>query len=195
MILPELNQLPSELEELILFFITLPVEPADLVVLAISVIVAVLRPAPLVASGQHRHALRKKKRRQEIPALALAQRVDLRVIRWAFDPAIPRLIVVVAVAVLVAVQLVVLFVVADQIDQREPIVGSDEIDARVWATPVVLIKIGTAGEPVSHLADSPLVAFPKAPHRVPIFAVPFRPEHGKIPDLIAAFAHVPRFGD
>ena len=62
-------------------------------------------------------------------------------------------------------------------------------------TPIVLIKIGTAGEPVSHLADAALVALPKAPHRIAIFAVPFGPEHGKISDLIAAFAHVPRFRD
>ena len=42
------------------------------------------------------------------------------------------MIVVVAVFVAVAVQLVVLFIIADQIGQREPIVRSDEIDARVW---------------------------------------------------------------
>ena len=51
MILSQLNQLPRELQELILFFIALPIEPTDLVVLAIRVVVAVLRPAPLVAAG------------------------------------------------------------------------------------------------------------------------------------------------
>ena len=59
----------------------------------------------------------------------------------------------------------------------------------------MLIKIRTAGEPVSHFANATLVAFPKTAHGIPIFAVPFRPEDGKISDLIATFAHVPRFCD
>jgi len=57
-------------------------------------------------------------------------------------------IVIVAVFIAVAVRFVVLFIIADQIGQGEPVVGSDEIDARVWAASIVLIKIGTASEPV-----------------------------------------------
>src|SRR3712207_7608945 len=41
---------------------------------------------------------------------------------------------------------VVLVVIADEIVQRETVVSGDEIDARVRATAVVLIQIGTAGE-------------------------------------------------
>src|SRR5437773_10381967 len=103
MIFAELNKPPGKLQKLILLFITLPIEPADLVVLAISVVIAVLRPAPLIAAGQHRHALRKKKRRQEISALTFAQGIDLCVIDRSFDAAIPREIIIVAVVVAVAV--------------------------------------------------------------------------------------------
>ena len=88
-----------------------------------------------------------------------------------------------------------LLVVTDQVVQRESIVGGNKIDARIWTTPAVLIEIGTAGEPVGDLANVALVAFPKAPHRVAIFAVPFRPEHGKVSNLIAAFAYIPRLRD
>src|SRR6266702_3840157 len=42
MVLPELNQLLRELNKLILFFIALPIEPTDLVVLAVCIVVAVL---------------------------------------------------------------------------------------------------------------------------------------------------------
>src|SRR5215472_13203195 len=98
---------------MVLLVVTLPVEPADLVVLAIGIVVAVLRPAPLIAAAEHRHALRKKEGSQEIPTLPVTQRVDLRIIRRSFDTAIPRVIVVVAVAVVIVVQLVVFFVVAD----------------------------------------------------------------------------------
>src|SRR6266480_3252455 len=88
-----------------------------------------------------------------------------------------------------------IFVIGDQVIQRESIMGRDKIDAGVGTPPIVLIKIGTACEPVSHLANAALVAFPKTPHRIAIFAVPFRPKDGKISNLIAAFAYVPRLRD
>ena len=95
----------------------------------------------------------------------------------------------------VVVHLVVLFVVGDQVIQRETIVRGDEIDAGVWASPIVLIQIGAPGEPIAHLPKAALVAFPKTANGVAIFPIPFRPKHREIPNLIAALAHVPRFGD
>ena len=44
-------------------------EPADLVVLAVGVVVAALRARELVAHQQHRHALRKQQRRQQVALL------------------------------------------------------------------------------------------------------------------------------
>src|SRR6266513_3025755 len=110
MILPELNKSSCELQKLVLLFVAYPIEPTDLVVLAISIVIPVLRPAPLIAAGQHRHALRQKKRRQEISALTIAQGIDLCVIGRSFDAAIPREIIIVAVLVAVAVRLIVLFI-------------------------------------------------------------------------------------
>ena len=105
------------------------------------------------------------------------------------------MIVVVAVVVVLAVGFVVFLVVADEIVQGEAIVRGDEIDARIRAAAAVLIQIGAAREPIGDLADAAFVAFPKTAHFVAIFAVPFRPEHRKIADLITAFAHVPRLCD
>src|SRR5436190_16100789 len=115
MFFSELYQFSGELKKLILLFVILPVKPTHLVVLTISVVVAILCPTPLIPAAEHRHALGKKECREKVAALSLAQRVDLRVISRTFGAAIPRLIIVVAVAVLVAVQLVMFFVVADQI--------------------------------------------------------------------------------
>ena len=189
------NQLSRKLQKLILLFVASPIEPTDLIVLAISVVVAHLRSAPLIATTEHRNALRKKKGRQEISPLPFTQGVDLRIIGWTFNAAIPREIVIVAVAVAVAVQFIVLFVVTDQIVQGETIMCGHEIDTRVRASPVVLIKVGAPGKSIPHLANAPLIAFPKTANRVAIFAVPFRPRRRKIPNLIAAIAYVPRFRD
>src|SRR4030095_10296095 len=101
MFFSELYQFLRELKKLILLFVTLPVKPTDLVVLTISVVVAVLCSTPFISAAEHRHALAKKQRGEKIAALAVAQRGDPRVICRTFDAAIPRLIIVVAVAVLV----------------------------------------------------------------------------------------------
>ena len=53
--------------------VQLPVEPGQLVVLAVGVVVAVLRVAQLVAAAEHRHALREQQRGHEVALLPLAQ--------------------------------------------------------------------------------------------------------------------------
>ena len=50
MIMAELNQPLRELEQLILRLIALPFQPANLVYLAISVVVPLLRPAEFIAA-------------------------------------------------------------------------------------------------------------------------------------------------
>ena len=56
--MPELNQPPGKLEERLLLFVPfLPMKPAELIVLAVGVVIAVLRPAEFVAAQQHRHPL------------------------------------------------------------------------------------------------------------------------------------------
>ena len=68
-----------------------------------------------------------------------------------------------------------LVIVAHEIGQRESIVGSNEVDAGVRAPSIMLVKIGTAREPVSHLSDAALVAFPKTADSVAVFAIPLCP--------------------
>src|SRR6266566_10168288 len=126
MFFSQLYQFSRELKKLILLFVTLPVKPTDVVVLTIGVVVAVLCPTPLISAAEHRDALGKKQCREKIAALPVAQHVNLRLIGRTFDAAIPRLIIVVAVAVFVVVQLVVFFVVTDQIGQCEAVMGCNE---------------------------------------------------------------------
>src|SRR5947199_10242613 len=98
-----------------MLFVSMSSEPTNLVVLAISIIIFALSSRELDSAAKHRHPLRQKQSRHESPALAIAQSVDMRIFGWSVHPAIPRQIIVVAVAIIVAVQLVVFFVVADQI--------------------------------------------------------------------------------
>ena len=50
------RQLPHETDQRLAFFPDVPIDPADLVILAIGVVVAVLRAGELVAGEQQRRA-------------------------------------------------------------------------------------------------------------------------------------------
>ena len=98
-------------------------------------------------------------------------------------------------AVGLAVGLVVLVVVRDEVVEGEAVVGGDEVDRRVRAAPVVLVEIARAGQAVAHLRQAGLVAVPEVAHRVAELAVPLGPQHREVAHLVAALADVPRLGD
>src|SRR6478736_1544980 len=83
----------------------------------------------------------------------------------------------------------------NEISESESIMRGNEIDAGVWPFTIVLIKIGAAGQPIGHFTDLAFVALPKTPHGIAILPIPFRPQHREIPNLIPAFADVPRLRD
>ena len=143
---PDEDQLFGEFQELLLAFVEVPVEPGELVVLAVGVVVPLLAMAQLVAAQHHGHSHRQHQAGHEIALLPLAQLDDLRVVGRAFRAAVPAIVVVGAVAVFLAVGVVVLFVVADQVVQREPVVTGDEIDAGVRLAAIVLVQVAAAGQ-------------------------------------------------
>src|SRR5213079_3282985 len=102
-----------ELEQLILLVVALPLEPVQLVIVAIGVVVSILGAAKLVAAQNHRHALREKQRGQKVPALPPAPHVDLRVVGPTLRPPVGGKIVSFAVAVVVAVGFILFLVVAE----------------------------------------------------------------------------------
>ena len=58
-----------------------------------------------------------------------------------------------AVSVLLAIRLVVLALVADEIGERETVMDGDEVDARARAAAVLVEQIGRAGHATAELAD------------------------------------------
>ena len=185
----------DKLEQQAAFLVEVPVDPGQLVVLAVGVVVAALRAADLVARHQHRHALRQQQRGDEIALLAGAQRAHLRIVGGSFHAAVPRQVVVVAVAVVLQVGLVVLAVVADQVLQREAVVAGDEVDAGVRLAPAGLVQVARAGEAAGELADHAAVALPVGAHGVAVAVVPLGPAERELAHLVAALAQVPGLGD
>src|SRR5690606_12370572 len=120
---PERDQPPREGEQLLVLLRNgVPVDPADLIVLAIGVVVAVLGAAELVARQQERRAVREHQRRQHVALLALAQLNDRGVVGRPLDAVVPAIVGVVTVLAVLAVGLVVLVVVGGPVVQREAVV-------------------------------------------------------------------------
>src|SRR5205085_2396604 len=146
----------------------LPFQPGDFVVQAIGVVVAALRVTKFVTGEQHRYTERQQQRREQVALLLVAQADDRGIVCWSLDPAIPAEIRVVPVAVLFTVGLVVLFVVADEVVQREAVMRGDEVDARPRASAAVPEDVGRADDAGSDLRYQPFVALPAAPNRVAV---------------------------
>jgi len=103
--------------------------------------------------------------------------------------------VALAVLVVLAVRLVVLLVVRDEVPQREAVVGGDEVDGGDGAPPRVLVEVGRAGEAGGELVERARLPAPEVAHGVPVLAVPLGPQRGEATHLVTPVAEVPGLGD
>ena len=99
-----------------------------------------------------------------------------------------------AVAVVLAVRLVVLVVVGDEVAKRKAVVGGDEVDARPGLSAAKVERVGRSAEARRERLRGP-VAAPEVAHVIAKPVVPLRPAGGKAAHLIAARTAVPRLGD
>ena len=150
--------------------------------------------AGLRAHRQHRRSARGEQQREQIAHVARARRLDRGIVARALDAVVPGLIVVRAVAIVLAVGLVVLARVGDEIGEREAVVRDDEIDA-FRRGGRVRENIARAGEARRDFAAQTARRRARSGARVAEAIVPFAPALGKPAELIAARADVPGFGD
>src|SRR6185437_561399 len=170
-------------------------EPRGFVVLRVSIVVATLRMAKLVAREQHRRALGQQHGREKVTLLSFAQRPNLRIIGRAFGAVIPGMVVRMPVAIVLAVGFVVFVVVRDKIVEVEAVMRRDEIYTGPWFAPTLVEEIARARYAFSEFGKLSLITLPIATEGITEFIVPFGPTWRELPDLIAARTDVPRLRD
>src|SRR6185437_782005 len=164
--LAQRGHVADEIGEVVAFAAkTFPTDPADLVVLAIGVVVAALGVADLVAGQDQRQPLRQQQAGQLVFAQLSPQRDDRGIVGRAFVAAIVAVVVAGAVAIVLAIGLVVLFVVAEQIRESETVMHGDMVDAGAVAAAVMVVHVGRAGHAAGDLADQAAFAAPVTAHR------------------------------
>src|SRR5690606_13234704 len=155
-------------------------------------VVALLGATELVASGDHRRALREQQRGEQVALLALAQLHDRGIVRRPFVAMVPGQVVRMAVAIAFGVGLVVLVVVADEVVQGETVVRGDEVDARPGLAAALVEEVRRTRHPARERARRAVVALPEGAGGVPEAIVPFGPAGQGLSDLVAARPAVPR---
>src|SRR5260370_20959788 len=153
----------------------MPIDPGNLVVLAVGVVVAALRAPEFVAGLQHGHALRKEQRRQYIAQLPLSQLDDGGIVRKALDSAIPAQIVVVTIGVGIEIGFVMSLTVGNQIAKREAVMCRRKIDAGGGLAAVVFEQLAVTGEILGQLSDLPALTTPARWRRASVAGVQHAP--------------------
>ena len=139
-------------------------------------------------SGEHRHG-------EEVLHLPVRSFSIAGIVGRAFDTAVPASVVVGAVAVVLAVRLVVLAVVGDEVVEGEAVVTGDEVDALLGLALLVAVERRAADQAVGEALDRAVVAAEEAADIVAEAAVPFLPAVAdEAADLVQA-GGVPRLGD
>src|SRR5680860_324497 len=173
----------------------LPVDPGELIVLAVDVVVAALGPTDLVAVGDHRDTLAEQECGEEVALLLPSQGVDRGVVGLALYPAVPGPVVALAVVVCLSVGRVVLLVVGHEVTQGETVVCHDEVDRGDRTPGRMRVKVAGTRDARSELAQRGRLTPPEIAHRVAELAVPLGPQRGEVADLVAAVTEVPRLSD
>src|SRR6059058_623440 len=91
-----------------------PVDPGDLIVLRVGVVVSALRPRDLVSMRDHRRALREHQRRDHALHRAIAAVENPLFFGWSFGAPVAAVVVIRAVLIILAVGLVMLVLVAHE---------------------------------------------------------------------------------
>src|SRR4051812_32132669 len=100
-----------------------------------------------------------------------------------------------AIAIFLAIRLVVLAVIGDDVIQCEAVMRGDEIHRRPGLAAALVEKVCRGGDAGRKFRELALVPAPERPHGIAISVVPFGPPGRKVTDLVAARTAVPRLGN
>src|SRR4029077_5860608 len=104
-----------------------PVQPGNLIVLGIGIVVALLRAPEFITGRQHYGAARGEQGREQGADRARAPLENVGIVAGAFNAAIPGEILAMAVTIVFAIALVVALAIGDHVGKRESVMGRDEI--------------------------------------------------------------------
>ena len=101
----------------------------------------------------------------------------------------------VPVAVALAIQFIVLRLIADEIAQGEAVVRGDEVDTRLRRASRDVENLARSGKALRQFRHTRVVGQPERAHVVPEAVIPLAPAGQKTPQTVPIRSDVPGFGD
>ena len=172
-----------------------PIQPIGFVVVAVSVVVAVLRAPDLISHQNHGKPEREQRNGHEILHLTVPEPFDFDIRGWSLDATVPAPIVIATVTVLLTICLIVLLVVGDQVAERKPIVTGNKVHALFRFPFFMPVHLMTAEESVGEMPQRSFVSTEKIPYIIPKATVPFFPAVANEAAHLVKTGGVPRFCD
>ena len=173
--LPDIDHRADKVKKGPLLVGDIPIQPGEFIVLTIGIVIALLRMADVVSGQNHRHTGGQEQGGDKVSFLLRTQRVDRRIIRRSFGPAIPAIIVVGAILIVFPIRFVIFVVVAHEIVERKSVVTGDEVDTGVRLPSLALVEVATAAQTSGELGEESSIAFPKPADVIPVDTVPLTP--------------------
>ena len=189
------DHLRDKVEQILVVFQPGPVQPGNLVVLTVGVVVAELGVGKFVPRQEHGSAPAAQQHGEGVFYQPVPKGQHLRIRGVSLHAAVPAVVVVGPVGVAPAVGLVVLDVVGVQVVQGKAVVAGEEVHRGVLPLGGG-IQVGGAGDALDRRPGQTSVSLQEAAQVVPVLAVPFCPPvpGGKGPHLIQS-AGVPGLGN
>ena len=133
MLFSEPYQLPEKIEESAVGFKVLPVEPGNVIILTVSIIISALGITEFIAHEEHRSSPAHHKNRSGISYHSSPECIDARIAGLTFGTAIPAPVIIGAVGIVPVIFIIMLLVVNIHIMKRKTVMTIDEIDRCVVA--------------------------------------------------------------
>ena len=138
----------DKLMEIFMLFQVIPVEPGDLIVLTVGIVVALLRVQELVSGQNHGHAPAEEEDRHGVLRQLFPEGKDTRIFGFSLGAAVPAAVVIGPVRIVPAVGFIMLSPVGIQVMKGKAVVAGDKVYGSVVASVVRVIDISGAGDPV-----------------------------------------------
>ena len=171
----ELDDMLEVAEDISILLQVVPVEPRNLIVLTIGVVIALLRVAHLIARQHHGYTLAHHEHGDGIFHLLVTQAVDVGIIAFSLAATVPTVIMVFAIAIVLTVGFIMLFVIRHEVHHRKTIVCRNEVHAGLNASSLQGIEVGRANDALFHITKHAFVALQEAAHAIAEFTIPLGP--------------------
>ena len=170
-----------------------PIDPRDLVILTVRIVVALLRAPEFISGQQHGRALRKQQQRDRVFHRTGAHSLHLGVGSRALHAVVAAIARRVAISVVLAVSVIVALIVGDQVIERESVVAGHIVNAAL--RPVPEKDARAALKPVGQSRHHARVSAHKAAHIVAKAVIPLQPAAAGKPAELMQPDGVPRLRD